>query len=712
MYSPSRRFISATVVVLFAAVHQCAAEPPASLPSIPADASFYSASLRLGEQLDRLMASKAFATLRDLPAVKFAVDHLHSEMAKPDGPAGHFGKLLHDPANRELMELCHDAFRQEIFVFGGANFIEFAKLAAELNGARYAQLFAMAQGQNPQNAQLKAIAHTVAQAGDKLQVPEIVLGFRITKAEAASNQIKRLESHLLAAFEKTPLKGRVQRAKIGGADALTLTVDGSMVPWDQIPLDGLDDDSTADVKSLFKTLKPLKLALCMLVKDNFLLVTVGPTTKTAEAFGRGPSLSTRPEMRALSKYADKPLIGVSYSSAALAKAVATTGEDISNLVEEMKAALNKSPLSADRRTAIEKDLKQLAEEAAAALPNPGGSFGCSFLTSRGQETFSYDFGKASGTSGKELTITEHLGGSPVAAVAGVSGDPTPAYQTLVRWLRMVYGHGDAAILELLGEDYHKQFRGGIDMARPFLERFDKITTTQLLPAVGAGELAIVLDAKWTSTNWFKRFDQGGTTLPFFELGAVRTVKDSDKVLQALGAYRVLANDVIAKAREIGAPAPVGDIPAAESKKLPNGTAYYWPLPPLGFDQQIVPNLALSSKLSVKSLSLKHSERLLTPTPLSTLGGVLDSGRPLLVAAVVDLAAFNRAARPWIEKFALPAILEEVAETGPPGLARKDIPEQVRKVLDVLQCIRGVRSATYRDGDATVTHSEWIVEDLK
>jgi hypothetical protein len=61
---------------------------------------------------------------------------------------------------------------------------------------------------------------------------------------------------------------------------------------------------------------------------------------------------------------------------------------------------------------------------------------------------------------------------------------------------------------------------------------------------------------------------------------------------------------------------------------------------------------------------------------------------------------------------LPAILEEVAETGPPGLARKDIPEQVRKVLDVLQCIRGVRSATYRDGDATVTHSEWIVEDLK
>jgi hypothetical protein len=712
MHSQLRRFVSPIVVVLFVAVHNCAADPPASLSSIPADASFYSASLRLGEQMDRLMASKAFATLRDLPAVKFALEHLHTEMAKPDGPAGHIGKVLRDPANRELMELCHDAFRQEVFVFGGANFIEFAKLAAELNGARYAQVFAMLQGQNPQNAQLKAITHTLAQAGDKLQVPEFVVGFRITKAEAASNQIKRLESHLQAAFEKTPLKGRVQRATIGGADALTLTVDGSLIPWDQIPLDGLDDDSTADVKSLFKTLKPLKLALCMLVKDNFLLVTVGPTIKTAESFGRGPSLSTRSEMRPISKYADKPLIGVSYSSAALAAAVATTGEDLSNLVELAKTALNKSPLSADRKTAIEKDLKQLAAEVAAALPKPGGSFGCSFLTARGQETFSYDFGNASGNSGKELTIAEHLGGSPVAAIVGVNGDPTPAYQTLVRWLRVVYGHADAAILELLGEDYHKQFRGGIDMARPYLERFDKITATQLLPAVGAGELAVVLDAKWTSKNWFKGLDQGGTTLPFFELGAVRTVKDSEKVLQALEAYRVLANDVVAKARELGAPAPEGGIPPAESKKLPNGTAYYWPLPPLGLDQQIAPNLALSSKLSVKSLSLKHSERLLTPTPLSTLDGFLEPGRPLLAAAIVDLAAFNRAGRPWIEKFALPAILEGVPETGPPGLARKDIPEQVRKVLDVLQCVRGVRSASYRDGDATVTHSEWIVEDLK
>ena len=174
------------------------------------------------------------------------------------------------------------------------------------------------------------------------------------------------------------------------------------------------------------------------------------------------------------------------------------------------------------------------------------------MTSRGQETFSYDFGNASDYSGKELTITEHLGGSPVAAIAAVTGDPTPAYQTLVRWLRILYAHADAASLELMGEDFHKQVRGGVEIARPFLERFDKITATQMLPAIGAGELAVVLDAKWTSKNWFEGLNQGGTTLPFFELGAVRTIKDSAKVLQALEAYRALANDVLAKAREMGA----------------------------------------------------------------------------------------------------------------------------------------------------------------
>jgi hypothetical protein len=169
---------------------------------------------------------------------------------------------------------------------------------------------------------------------------------------------------------------------------------------------------------------------------------------------------------------------------------------------------------------------------------------------------------------------------------------------------------------------------------------------------------------------------------------------------------------MAKAREFGAQLPENGIPPAQSKTIGSGTAYYWPIPPFGMEDQIQPNLGIAGNLVAKSLSFKHTERLLTPTPLKTLGGLLEANRPLHVAAVVDFAGLIGTARPWIEKFALPAMLADAPDEGPPGLTRKDIPDQVRKVLDVLQCLRGVRSVTYRDGDATVTHSELIVEDLK
>jgi hypothetical protein len=713
MRSPFSRRIPVTLVAIAAlAVTVRAAEPP-SLPSVPADVAFYSSSLRLGEQIDRFVKSKAFATLHDLPAVKAFFHHLHTEIDKGDNPLSGIAKAMHDPANRELVELCHDAFRHEIFVYGGKNWAEFAKLAIELQGAtRFAPALAALQGQNPQTSQLHALVRALNLAGDKLQIPETVIGFRITKAEAATNQIKRLEDLLQKATEETPLKGRIKRAQVAGVDALTLTLDGSMVPWNQFPLDDLDEESAAEIKALFGKLKTLKLSASLLVKDNVVMLTFGPTTGAADSFGRGPSLATRSELKPLAKHAEKPLISVGYVSAALAAAVATTAEDIDSLAQTVTTALAKTPISEEERTAIGKDVKQLAKEVASTIGKPAGTFSCTFLTARGQETYSYDYGPAPTGAAKPLSVVEHLGGSPLVAFAGSSDDPSPGYKFLVKWLRVVYGHADTVVKETLGEEQQKHLHDGMAIVRPLLERFDSITSTQLLPALGNGEFAVVIDAKWSSKNWFPGVDQGDTALPFFELGFVRTVNDSAPVLKALQAYRALANDALAKAREFGAPLPEAGIPPAETKSIGSNTAYYWPIPAYGQDEQIQPNLGMSAKTIVKSLSFRHTERLLTPAPLATLGGLLEPDRPLLAAAVVDVEGLIKTGRPWLEKFAIPAMLADAPDDAPPGLTRKELPDQIRKVLDVMQCLRGVRSVTYRDGDATVTHSELIVEDLK
>lgn len=708
----SLRFAPAFIVLAMSAGLVRAADPVPSLATVPDDVAFYSASLRMGEQFEKFLKSKAFATLRDLPAVKHAMQHLHEEMNKEGSPLAHFAKMAHDPANKELMELVHDAFRTEFFVFGGSNWASFTKLAMQINSSnQLAPALAAIQGQTTQLSQFHAILKALNAAGDNLQLPDTVIGFRTSKSEVASKQIQRLEQTLQKALAKSPLNGRLKRAQVAGADALTLEVDGSMVPWDKVTAD-LDEESAEQMKTLVPKLKAMKLQACLFVKGNYLVLGFGPALSAANSLGKGAALATRPELKPLAKFADKPLIGVSYVSAALAAAAATTPEDVEGMVAYAKEALANAPFGDERKKAIEKDLRQLAKEIASTIKKPGAVFGCSFLTPRGQESYAYDFGPAPDVADKTLTVAEHVGGSPLIALMGVAGDPAPGYQWAVRWLKVLYGHGGAIVKEMFGDDAYAQMQGGMDMVRPFLERFDTITSKTLLPAVGGGELAAVIDNKWSSANWYKDLDQGGQALPMLEIGFVRTVQNSAQVMQALHDYRELLNDVLAKAREFGAPIPEGGLPAAESKTVGAATMYFWPIPPIGLDSQVLPNLGTTKNLVVKSLSLKQTERLLASNPLTTQDGLLEPNRPLHSAAVIDFAKFVGTVRPWLEKFALPAMLENVPENAPPGLKRDEIPGQVRKVIDVMQCLRGIRTVTYRDADANVTRSETVIEDLK
>src|SRR4051794_23497227 len=84
-----------------------------SLKLVPADAAFYSTSLRLQEQWDAVMHSKALAKLMALPAVKLLHKQIHDELFKPEGPGAEFKKMLDDPQNQQLIGLLKDMFSTE-----------------------------------------------------------------------------------------------------------------------------------------------------------------------------------------------------------------------------------------------------------------------------------------------------------------------------------------------------------------------------------------------------------------------------------------------------------------------------------------------------------------------------------------------------------------------------------------------------------------------
>ena len=100
------RLLAVALTVTLAAGPTSAADPAAdtSLALVPADAAFYSASLKLGEQWDRFVQSNAYTKLKALPALQAGLEQLRAESGKTDTPLGHIAAVLKEPANQELCE--------------------------------------------------------------------------------------------------------------------------------------------------------------------------------------------------------------------------------------------------------------------------------------------------------------------------------------------------------------------------------------------------------------------------------------------------------------------------------------------------------------------------------------------------------------------------------------------------------------------------------
>src|SRR5436305_2049013 len=79
----------------------------------------------------------------------------------------------------------------------------------------------------------------------------------------AGAQLKRLDDLLTKATADTPLKGRVKRTKVAGADGLVLTLDSSLVPLDQIPWGQIEQEE-GQFQKLRDRLKKMTLAVGLL----------------------------------------------------------------------------------------------------------------------------------------------------------------------------------------------------------------------------------------------------------------------------------------------------------------------------------------------------------------------------------------------------------------------------------------------------------------
>lgn len=704
-----------------------------SLDLVPAQVSHYASILRGREQIELIAKSKAWANLTALPQVQQLLTLAKKELHSDENPVGQF---LAVPKNRELLSLLGDLAGEEMFVCSGENFLNFFELSQHVAmGANFGPLMlkltSQDRGLEPNYLPALAILRVLNKHQSLIQIPDLVFGFRISEAARAEEQFKRLDTLLTERLENNPrMKGRIKRTKLGTGDFLTISFDGAMIPWKEIPFKELEA-TEGEFDDLVKKIKQMKLVVSLGIRDNYVLLGMGESTSMLAKLGEGPSLRSRPEFKKLAPFADRRLTSVGYVSEALMKKSAeNSGKQIEELARLVKTALPQAPIPEEARSRIKKDVDRLMRGVKSLEANPGAWLSFSYLTEHGQESYEYAWGDHQGSdTSKPLTLLEHAGGDPLVVVVGRSTGGPKFYHGLAEIVKTLTGYFDDYGVTFLNDVQRDQYEKLTkQILYPIFRRIDQITTKTLLPACGDGQKALVIDAKLTSKQWLTTVPPLPKAMPIPEIALVIAVSDAAGIRKAFSEYRTVINDGYAKVRELaGGTLPEFEIPAAASRQLDGGTMYYYPLPEGPQDKRLLPNVALSDKVLVLSMSAEHSQRLLKPTPFTYARGPLaDLKKPLLAATYVNWAGLMHLGSDWLElgikrsgvKF--PPIgdkpprqdaeeqeaKKKVASEGD----TEDVLRVMRAITRVLTMLQNMSSCTYLEDGVLVTHSEAIFQD--
>lgn len=716
-----------------------------SLNFVPEDAAFYGAMLRNAEQIEAIRKSRAWAAILALPAVQDGWKRFQTEMESGQY-AQQVQAFLRNPEVQNALKLLADMFSHEVFVCGDEGVFDLVDLVGRVsNTVQFGQLVVQLQGELPEQP-VGLLTTALVDNIELLKVPNVVIGFRLKNRPLAIEELTKLEGLVNAMLMFVPQLGnKWKRTTVAGNDYLTLTLDGEMIPWAEIPLDEWREQETrkGDVDKVVNHVKKLKKVIALGIRGDYLILAVGPSTDFLARLGQGRSLADRAEFRPLEKFADRRLVSLGYTSSAAAR-LQDPLRDLRDLLKAIEDALPKLDLSTDQQSKIRKDLEELRADLKAFSAAAGATSSFHFLSERGIEGYAYTWGSSADAHvTSPLTLLEHVGGKPILAALGRSRISQAQYDVLVKWVRRAYQYFEEFAVPQIPPDEREEFQKAIKLFSPLVTRLDKANRL-LIQAMADGQIGLIVDGKFQSRQFHHELPATDQPMPMIEPALIFGVSDAKRLREALAEYRAIFNEAVEALRKIVPDPddiPPVSLPEPKATQTPDGTLFAYEFPEdWGFAKEIGLHLALSDRVAVVALTMNHAKRLLRPTP-PRLGGVLaDAKRPRDTATSFDWAGLLTAATPWVElavreiakdepgvgempKPKRPNAKDDGANSKPAkkAVAEREPPKkpdshnatvmaQVREVLKILTAIPSITGETYFEGGASVTHTLVEVRD--
>ncbi|HEX4413972.1 MAG TPA: hypothetical protein VH107_10125, partial [Lacipirellulaceae bacterium] len=392
------------------------AEQAHSLRKVPADSAFYTASLRFKEQWDIFRDSKAFSKLMEIPLIQLAKMQVTFQWQQASQPiVAQVREYIESSAGQDAVGVLHEMFSEEVFAYGGSNIAETVRILMEANSlARSARLEAMAAGEDPGKAVAdKLLARFKDQLGKGITVPTVVMGFRIKDAERAKRELDEVHSLLRNVLDEhqPDLAAHLQREQIGGHEMLTMRLDGSMIPWEEIreKSENLEEEQFNAIRD---AISKQTVTVALGIVDEFVILSIGPSTDHLEKMGQGATMADQSALKPIQQHADQRVVAISYISKAFTQSFGSPQKTLDDFAGGIEEALVQAKVDDEDRKTILDDVRSL--DISKFVPEAGETSAIAYLTARGYEAYQYTTGKRPMMeSSQPLSILSHVGGTPL-----------------------------------------------------------------------------------------------------------------------------------------------------------------------------------------------------------------------------------------------------------------------------------------------------------
>jgi len=547
----------------------------------------------------------------------------------------------------------------------------------------------------------KLVVAAVLENEKALRFPPLMAGFRLSRPEEARSY---LESALQGLEGKLPLA----REKIKDHENYVLRVSGKMLPPPAreemargFRSEGVPDGDIERFEAYFDS---LTLVITAGLRNDYLILSIGPDTKHLEALGDGPSLAASPAISPVLRRLKKGLASLVYLDPRLNPNSKLDAGETAKEARGLLESLPRDKLPEGIAAKVERDLRALIEDVNRFLPDPAPLVMASFLE-KGVETFTFQArGTSSVDSGKPLSIAARAGASPAAASASRPRPRLEEYRSLARWLKTAYAYFDEYVVPAIPENERGDFEKFRKLFLPAIAELHEITETLLLPAIDGGEQLLVLDTDGSLGLWPPDGRKLERPLRHPRPALAIEVKDPEKLRTACSRYRDAVNRFTAQAsKELGA--NKFQLPPPVTRPHAGGTLYTYPMPTPR--PELEPHAVLTEKYLVLSLFPAQSQAMLEgkwEPPTGTVPLTAPSGR-------IVRADLERWTRLLVED--LGVVAAELAKDGEiPADQVPMIQLHLDGLGDALRALRTYSARTYEDAGVEVHHSWLEIRDIE